>query len=268
MSDPHPTPDDGHREVPGLPTVGRRCLLFAGVGSAAALALAGCAGRASTAASTPTPSPATAAPTSTPVGAASPSGAALSTIPDATADLLVMVVRHAEKPAASGAPFGVLPDGTQDAESLTIDGWTRAGALVELFDPSTTAGPSAVRDGLRRPDQLVAADPSHGSKRPAQTLTPLAARLGQQLETTWKKEQTADVARSLSTRSGTVLVAWEHELIPELVGHLGTITPTPPPTWPGERFDLVWCLRRTADGTWSFTQVPQLLLAGDSPTVA
>jgi hypothetical protein len=37
-----------------------------------------------------------------------------------------------------------------------------------------------------------------------------------------------------------------------------------PQYWPLDRFDLVWVFDRRGD-TWTFTQVPQLLLAGDRP---
>ncbi|KXZ60944.1 MAG: hypothetical protein BGN98_12625 [Microbacterium sp. 69-7] len=81
---------------------------------------------------------------------------------------------------------------------------------------------------------------SAGSKRPAQTVTPLAARLGLALETTWKKDDTAALAAALRTTTGCTLVAWEHELIPDILSHLGSIDPPPPAAWPGDRFDLVW----------------------------
>lgn len=95
----------------------RRTLLTAGVGSAAALALTACS-----AAATGAP------PTTVHAASASPSAS------DAP---LIMLIRHAEKPAASGVPYGVEPDGSQDAESLTVAGWQRAGALVGLLDPRT-----------------------------------------------------------------------------------------------------------------------------------
>ncbi len=41
---------------------------------------------------------------------------------------------------------------------------------------------------------------------------------------------------------------------------------TAPQYWPLDRFDLVWVFDRRGD-TWTFTQVPQLLLAGDRPEV-
>jgi len=60
---------------------------------------------------------------------------------------------------------------------------------------------------------------------------------------------------------GIVLIAWEHKVLPSLIGHVPG-APAVPAAWPDERFDMVWILER-AEGRWSFSQRPQLLLAGD-----
>jgi hypothetical protein len=61
-------------------------------------------------------------------------------------------------------------------------------------------------------------------------------------------------------------VSWEHEHIPAIIARLGQVTPRPPGSWPGDRFDIVYVFTRTASGSgWDFSQVPQMLLAGDSP---
>lgn len=39
-----------------------------------------------------------------------------------------------------------------------------------------------------------------------------------------------------------------------------------PQAWPDDRFDLVWVFERE-DEDWRFSQVPQLLLSGDSAKV-
>ncbi|WP_222710543.1 hypothetical protein [Quadrisphaera setariae] len=220
----------------------RRGLLTGGLTLTAGSALAACAAPASRAAS------------ASPPGSAPPGGD----------PPLLMVIRHAEKPPSSGAPHGVLPSGEQDGESLTTTGWARAGALVGLFEPVDAEGPAALRAGLSRPAVLVAADPSRGSRRPFQTLTPLAARLGLDVQTSFAKGQEAALASSLRDVRSPTLVAWEHQAIPAIVADFGPVAPAPPSSWPGDRFDLVWCFSRTDDDGWRFSQVPQLLLAGDS----
>jgi len=54
---------------------------------------------------------------------------------------------------------------------------------------------------------------------------------------------------------------------PTLTGTLanGEITPTPPASWPAGRFDIVYVfIRATRSDGWTFSQIPQMLLAGDS----
>ncbi|WP_228554415.1 hypothetical protein [Catenulispora pinisilvae] len=186
---------------------------------------------------------------------------------------VLMIIRHAEKPTGSGAPYGLTSDGTQDSHSLTIQGWTRAGALAALFDPRDAAGsPVAPRAGLARPGTVAASVPGTGgsnSKRPEETVTPTAAALGVTLSTQFSVGQEAELAGWLTGPtgpSGPTLVAWEHQHIPDIIAHLGPVTPTPPKSWPGERFDIVYVFTRVSGGGWTFTQVPQMLLAGDLPT--
>ncbi|MFI9273345.1 hypothetical protein ACIGXM_21880 [Kitasatospora sp. NPDC052896] len=201
----------------------------------------------------------TAAATEQPVGA-------LAAASSSAGPQVLMMIRHAEKPTGSGSPYGVTSDGDKDDKSLTVQGWTRAGALAGLFAPRTATGaPATPRPGLTRPTSVYAADPSGASKRPWETVTPVAAVLGGTPDTQFAKGQEAQLASALLAASGDVLVAWEHESIPAIVAHLGSVTPTPPATWPDARFDVVWVFTRQGDG-WNFSQVPQMLLAGDLPT--
>ncbi|WP_228563670.1 hypothetical protein [Catenulispora rubra] len=184
---------------------------------------------------------------------------------------VLMIIRHAEKPAGSGAPYGLTADGVQDDHSLTIQGWTRAGALVGLFDPrDASGGPVALRAGLTRPAVVAAAAAGTGgsnSKRPQETVTPLASALGVTLETQFAVGQEAALAKWLTGPtgpSGPTLVAWEHQHIADIIAGLGQVTPKPPASWPGARFDIVYVFTRVpGTGGWTFTQVPQSLLAGD-----
>jgi hypothetical protein len=178
---------------------------------------------------------------------------------------VVMIIRHGEKPEGSGKPYGITDAGERDEESLTVRGWTRAGALAELFDPrGADGGAVAPRAGLSRPATIFASDPhSHGSKRPEQTVTPLAQALGVQVDVRFAKGQEADLVAALAGARGPVLIGWQHESIGAIIEHLGAVTPTPPQDWPGGRFDMVYVFTRNGDG-WNFAQVPQVLLAGDS----
>ncbi|WAL69577.1 hypothetical protein ORV05_17970 [Amycolatopsis cynarae] len=179
-------------------------------------------------------------------------------------DDVVMIVRHAEKPAGTSAPYGITADGVRSEGSLTVRGWTRAGALAGLFAP---AGDAPVRAGLARPAAVYAAAPDGDKEqRPLQTVSALAARLGLTVITSHAKGGEAALAAELAVRHGPTLVSWQHEDIPAIADGLGLVSPAPPGSWPGDRFDVVWVFVRSGQG-WTFRQVPQLLLDGDRPTV-
>src|SRR5690242_10170193 len=100
----------------------------------------------------------------------------------------VMIIRHGEKPTVKHQPpYGVSADGEQDWESLTVRGWMRAGALDALFKPpggafadAALATPSVVYASRPRDPGIALAEDDEGSKskRPLQTITPLAQKLG------------------------------------------------------------------------------------------
>ncbi len=172
----------------------------------------------------------------------------------------IMIVRHAEKPGeCPGA--GVGADGTPDKHSLTVGGWARAGALVQLLASRRHPPP----DGLSTPDAIYASlgEKSHSLRSP-QTVQPLAARLGITVDTSFGKGQEAELGAELAGRDGVTLVVWQHEYVRAILDALGPVTPEPPADWPDDRFDVVYAVTATNSG-WRFTQVPQLLMDGDSP---
>jgi len=71
--------------------------------------------------------------------------------------------------------------------------------------------------------------------------------------------------------SGVVLIRWEHDHIPALASSLPTAPGTAIPSqWPGDRFDVIWTFTLVpgaATTQYTFGQVPQQLLSGDSDTV-
>lgn len=203
----------------------------------------------------------------------------------------IMIIRHAEKPLADPPTSGVEIDGTQNQDSLIVQGWQRAGALVALFAPAR--GP--LQDHrLATPQFIYATKVSTSSKpeegsapsddegnRPQETVTPLIDRLQRppvdsegvmvlQINFTFEKGQEEELAASALSCDGVVLISWPHGQIPNLASHI-PLSPdnkhsTPTVKWPSDRFDIVWVFDlETSTGGYHFHQVPQLLLAGDIP---
>ena len=174
----------------------------------------------------------------------------------------IMIVRHAEKPIG-GKPRGLRMSGRPDRESLTARGWQRAGALARLLAP---VDGRFAHPALATPTTIAAsrvgARGSGASRRPKQTVKPLAALLGIAVDVRFGKGQEAAIMAAVLERDGVVLVAWEHEHIPALVAALPDAPAVPQP-WPADRFDVVWVLDPLPGGLWRFVQVPQRLLAGD-----
>ena len=173
----------------------------------------------------------------------------------------VMFIRHAEKPP--GVPpydgDGVDAKGKKDEESLTVRGWQRAGALAKFFESQPKMCPNAV---------FASGDGKHSkSERPVETVTPLVDLLTSVGKVAfidkYLKDDGQKAIDDVMKQIGIVLVAWQHELIPSLIGMLKNPPANVPQQWPGDRFDMVWVCDSVAGG-WSFSQVPQLLLAGDS----
>jgi hypothetical protein len=186
----------------------------------------------------------------------------------------VYIIRHGEKPddlapkhppADSGVDFR----GNQNEHSLLPRGWQRSGALAALFDP--THGP--LRAGLRVPRMLISPSYGHAIKtaehRTHQTIRGLSDRLGVEIRTDFAKGQEPQLATAvLNSGPDAVLICWEHGHIPVLASALPLVSGTViPKSWPDDRYDVIWTFTLTADGTYDFGQVPQLLLSGDADTV-
>ncbi|MFN8474012.1 MAG: hypothetical protein U0822_17605 [Anaerolineae bacterium] len=177
----------------------------------------------------------------------------------------IMIIRHAEKPPDSGKPHGVLFDGDMDVESLTVRGWQRAGALVQLFAPANGVFADTQ---LAMPSYLYAAPSAkHGhSRRPEQTISALSEELGTTIDLRFEKGQEQDLAADVMGRPGIVLICWEHEHIPDIVRSILPDASAAPDQWPDDRYDLVWVLDLdNATGQYTFAETQQQLLAGDLP---
>ena len=175
----------------------------------------------------------------------------------------IMLIRHAEKPGDNGKIKGVSADGAHDEEELIVRGWQRAGALVRLFAPRDGM---FVDERLATPRTIFASAVGKHSKslRPQHTVLGLATLLQLRLDLDHAKGEEEALVKDALAADGPVLIAWEHEAIPAIANRILGGSSSCPQIWPGARFDLVWIFDRRAAG-WRFAQVPQLLLAGDSP---
>lgn len=169
----------------------------------------------------------------------------------------IMFIRHAEKPDKTEK--GVTPDGEHDEHSLSVRGWTRAGALAALF--------SNTRSPLAEPTRVIATAPSHSykSKREHDTALPTADRLGLTIDAHDVPEDYSHLVDALRNESEPTLIVWHHGSIPQFVHAFPLINPDAvPERWPEDRFDLIWILT-PSDRGYEWIQVEQDLLHGDAP---
>ena len=179
----------------------------------------------------------------------------------------IMIIRHAEKPADDGSISGVSQAGLQDPEELAVRGWQRSGALVRLFAPPMGSFASML---LATPDIIFASGAGKHSRslRPQHTVLALADFLGKRLDLSYEKGEENLLAADALQENGNVLIAWEHEAIPEIANQITGGKAIYPRTWPGNRFDLVWVFDRiSTENQWRFEQVPQMLLPGDNSSL-
>ena len=140
----------------------------------------------------------------------------------------IMIMRHAEKHAEPS----VTVEGRSDEHSLTVRGWQRAGALVRLFGPDA--------DVALRPDVVYASaiGPGSETQRPQQTVGPLVdltrERGAFRYEDRFLKPDSEALIADVLKKTGTVLIAWEHSCIPDIVAALPH-PPAVPSEWPKDR---------------------------------
>jgi hypothetical protein len=174
----------------------------------------------------------------------------------------IMLIRHAEKPTDQDG--GVDQKGEPDKHDLIVRGWQRAGALTQFF-----ANPHDPQVPIQPPATIFATEPTTGSdsKRPMHTVTPLSQWLNITIDSTIQEGSEQDLVNKAVASNGVVLIAWHHENIPA-IANLILGNQSAPQKWPADRFDVVWIFdRAAANAPWQFSQLPQLLLAGDSKSV-
>ena len=176
----------------------------------------------------------------------------------------IMLLRHAEKPDKDSTPYGVTLNGKRDKESLEVRGWQRAGALTGLFAP---ANGRFQNTSLARPQHLFASKPlkHKGSRRPIETITPLAEKLAIEINTDFQRADFESMLGEAFSCKGVVLICWQREYIPEIASYILGNRKIVPADWPEDRFDMVWVFDlNRGSAKYSFKQVPQKLLGEDS----
>ncbi|VTZ26699.1 conserved hypothetical protein [Methylocella tundrae] len=174
----------------------------------------------------------------------------------------IMLIRHSERPDPDKGTRGVSLDGRKDKESLSVRGWQRAGALVRFFAP---VDDRFVRPALARPRILFAckAAAQDPSLRPQHTLVPLAELLKIEFNRDHFNGEEQALVQKVLASDGPALIAWKHDGMHAIANAILGDKTTAPQHWPYERYDLVWIFDRAGEH-WAFSQIPQLLLDGDS----
>ncbi|MDX6444582.1 MAG: hypothetical protein QOH71_1656 [Blastocatellia bacterium] len=188
----------------------------------------------------------------------------------------VLIIRHGEK-------LGDPKKDNDGGRHLSIRGSARAAALPSLFDPAqpqlacklyrkaeeVIAGYRQVpvkgpAQRLLSPNYVFATEASRDSKRPIETVAPLATAFKVPVNDCFgdddedMKEMTNAILQEFPGK--IILVCWHHGRIPEIAKALGIAKP---PKWDGKIFDRVWQIT-FPKGKATLTDLPQMLLYGDS----
>ena len=160
----------------------------------------------------------------------------------------VLIIRHAEK-ATDG--------------SLSVKGKERAAALVPFFadtkELTAHGNPVAI--------YAVSFTNEPNAQRAVQTVQGVADSLKLTINSTFTndtfKNMVEEIKSNASYKGKTVLICWEHSMIPDVARAFGALQT--PGRWQGESYDRVWKISfSSVGGRPSFQNVPQRLMFGDS----
>jgi broad specificity phosphatase PhoE len=167
------------------------------------------------------------------------------TAPAAKGPRMIMIIRHAEKPADSA---------TTKNPDLSPAGVERAAALAKV-----------IPEHFPKPDFLFATKRSAHSNRPVETIEPLSKAMHLPIDDNFADADVTGIAHEVLTNAkydgATILIAWHHEKIPDLAKALGVTNA--PDSWKAEVFDRVWEITYD-NGKATFVDMPQKAMAGDA----
>jgi hypothetical protein len=156
----------------------------------------------------------------------------------------IIIIRHAEEPADQANPH------------LSPAGRARAAKLVAFL----TSDPAMTRFGPPVAIFATATTKDDNGQRTQETVAPLAKALKLKVQTPFHGKDYAELAKLILANpaySGkSVVICWNHEEIPQLVGMLG-VSPEPP-KWKGSVYDRVYLITYR-DGRATLTELPERL---------
>jgi phosphohistidine phosphatase SixA len=142
----------------------------------------------------------------------------------------LVILRHAEKTGEKSDPH------------LSLPGRKRAERLV-AYIPAT----------FGRPDFLIAARTSNRSRRPVETLEPLAAALSLEIDAKLDDsdvDELIEVLRDKKRYQGKVgVISWRHSDMPELAHKLGEGSNVVPEHWDAADYTSIVDITFPGDGT-------------------
>ena len=160
----------------------------------------------------------------------------------------VIIIRHAEKP--------------DEGNELSLQGEERAAALVPFFQRTD----EVLKFGTPVAIYAQAPKKATSSVRSVETVKPLAAALHLKVNQSFTRDQyksmVEEVMKKNEYEDHTVLISWEHKVIPDMAAEFGV--EDAPKTWHGRDFDRVWIITFRPDKKPAFKDVPQRLMYGDS----
>jgi hypothetical protein len=131
--------------------------------------------------------------------------------------LRVVILRHAEKPA--------------EGDNLSCQGLNRALALADVLYKK-----------FKLPDHIFVPSIKTGKTtdvaRMYQTIVPFAVKHNLPIDTKFDVGSETALAQAILKKTGTLLVVWEHDRIPNLVRRLGIKEPAL--KWKGTDYDSIW----------------------------
>jgi hypothetical protein len=138
---------------------------------------------------------------------------------DGKAGLKVVIIRHGEKPA--------------EGDNLSCQGLNRSLQLPEVLHKK-----------IGVPAYTYVPSPSLGKStaraRMYQTVVPFATKYNLAINTNYDVKDAKGIAETVLNKSGTVLLVWEHNMIPDIVKKLGVKDANL--NWSDSDFDSMWII--------------------------